>query len=234
MMGYFMRTKNVNSSDNYVKLEELNSKNLGVSDSESYMIIKLAIGRGESEQRLISSCCKAQECVYIPIYKNTFGILTDEETKRASGQEASHSDKGYNIKPFVDIYNCAKGHSLIPFWNSHKEPYASILLDNQYFLNLLTYCIMEDITINYVDFITQQGTTVRIDEIKEIKKEFRSQNPDKAIELSLSYDDNDIIIKKSGYVILASGRGTDFYDRNKTKIIEIISIGFLDKYGQLN
>lgn len=227
-----MRT--MDSSDNYVKLEEPNSENQGVSDSGTYMIIKLAIGGGERERRLISLCCEAQRCIYIPIYKNKFGILTNEETRRESGQEASDSDKGYNIKPFVDIYNCVKSHSLMPFWSSHNVPYASILLDNQYFINLITYCKMENITVNYVDFITQQGTMLRIDDIEEIENEFRHQNPDKSIELSLSYDDNDVIIKKSGYVILASGRGTDFYDRNKTKIIELISIGFLDKYGQLN
>ena len=224
----------MNSSDNYVKSEELNSKNQGVSDSGSYMIIKLAISGGERERELIKSCCKAQKCRYIQIYKNKFGILTDNETKIALGQVASNSNKEYDIKPFIDIYKCSKTKPLVPFLMHRNEPYASILLDNKYFMNLIGYCVENNFEINYVDFITPQGTHYRKENIEETKKEFQSENPDKAVELSLSYEDNEIIVKKSGYVILASGAGLSYYDENKDTINEIISVGFSNNYGTSN
>jgi hypothetical protein len=187
------------------------------------MIIKLAVSRGEREQEKINSCCQANKCRYISIYKNKFGILTDAEDRIAIGQEASDQNKTYNIKQFVDIYTCAKHKSLIPYRTSRKGPYASILLDNQYFINLISYCINKDIIINYVDFITPQGTHHTETDIDEIKQEFDS---DKAIVLSLSYEDNDIIVKKSGYIIIASGIGYNYYDENKDAIDEIIAVGF--------
>jgi hypothetical protein len=195
------------------------------------MLIKLAVSGGKKEQKRVSMCCRDNKCIYIPIYGNKFGILTATETKIALGKEASDGKRDFNVKPFVDIYNCSKRHSMLPFWTSHNEPYASILLDNQYFINLIDYCIRNKLKINCVKLITSQGTSYLKDSIDEIKKEMSSEKPDKILELTLSYKDNKIIVKKSGYVILASGQGFDYYENNKEKVNEIISVGFLENYG---
>ena len=218
------------ASDNYVKSEGTKDENGRVKNNGPYMLIKLAIGGGETELNKISSCCKDNGCKYIHIRENKFGILTDVEYEVASGQEASNDNVGYNIRKFIDIYNCSKSPSGFIFKKQQNAPYASILLDNQYYINLLEYCKNNRIEINYMEFKNLQGSRYRKENADEIEREFRSENRQKAVELCFTYENSDIIIKKSGYVLLASGSGTDFYDRNRQKIDEIISVGFKDSH----
>ena len=224
-----MKDGKENPADNYVKSKDLTNKNHSDRKNHQVMLIKLAISAGKKELDRISSCCRDYSCIYIHIYKNKFGILTDAY-ELASGQESSNDSTGYNIKKFVDVYNCAKSHPGFIFKKHQNTPYASILLDNQYYINLLTYCKNNGILINYVDFINTQGTIYRKEILDEIERELRSENHQKAVELNLTYNNSDIIIKKNGYIILASGRGTDYYERNRQRIDEIISTGFKDEH----
>lgn len=219
------------SSVNYVKSEEPRRKKRRTKNSGQPMLIKLAIGDDKKGLDQISSCCQNNGCIYIPFHENKFGILTDTEYEIARGQETSKGNRGYNIKKFIDVYNCAKDRSLYPFHRSKSEPYASILLDNQYYMNLIEYCKREKLNVNYILFANSQGTHYRKETSDEIDKEFNSEYGQKAIEINLTYADNDIIIKKNGYVIIESGKGTSFYDNNKKRLDEIISVGFKNKHG---
>lgn len=193
------------------------------------MLIKLAICNDEKQQKYISECCEKYESLFIPINENKFGILAESPYEMSLGRESEEDVSDFNIKNFVDIYNCAKNErdTFLRIFRRQKRryevPYVGMVLDNMFFFSLFMFCETQDIPISYVYFILDDKTPYISEDPNEIKNELNKHEENKILKLCINLKNRDIIFSKSGYIDIAAK--LEFYKTNRNIIQKMISVG---------
>lgn len=193
------------------------------------MLIKLARHSVKINQNLIKRCVESYSSIFIPIFKNTFGILTDAPEDTKYGKESENEELNFNNKSFVDIYQCLineeqKKKSF--FRNEIRTPYEAILLDNKFFFSIVKLCEKDRIDILYMDYINKYGSEQSTSDLDEIKYLFNSRDNLKVLELKIYLHGSEVSFNKNGYVNITSK--IEFYKQNEQIINKLLLTGLED------
>lgn len=191
------------------------------------MLIKLATCE-EGQQERIDECCKKYGSIFIPLTKNKFGILAESATKVSLGKVSEEDISKFNIKAFVDIYNCSEGSGkslscIRIFKRRDAVPYIGLILDTKFFENLIRFCIDRNIPVNYISILSNYGTFYTGEDVEEFKKLLDEGNVKAILKICVNLNDKNIIFSRSGYIDIAAR--LDFYMENCDIINKMISTG---------
>lgn len=199
------------------------------------MLMKLAISSDKAEKKIIKDCCELNKLEYLDIDEYKFGMLTDNPYESEFGQE-SDSDKNYNIKAFVHIYNCIKDRldkkwSIFNRYNNYV--YEGLLLDNLFFFNLIKYSkANKSIKLKSMEYFTEFKTPDTIYEYKDAEALVKYGDGINITKLSVYIGlGEEIIFNKNGYVELMA-TNIQFFIDNKEFIRNLLLVGISDNYGQ--
>jgi hypothetical protein len=224
-------------SDNYVKSDKHNESKIAYR-RDAQMIIKLAYYNDRTQEKDIRMCCESNGSLFIPIFENKFGILTEALGEPLFGRDSGEQDNDFGIKTFIDVYNCVdkleKDKPKYLFWGrKYPVPYVGELLDNKFFLNIL-FVILTDkkmnVELNYLYVLTKVGTPKKIEDPHEVMKGFKEDLIERILKLSFNLEGQDITINKKGYIGISTG--IEFFKENDKVIKGLILNGFRGEYGK--
>jgi len=192
------------------------------------MLIKLALYDDKKIIKDIVECCKKNNAHYLPIFNNKFGILT-ENVDITYGREDGAYSTDLNVKTFVKIYRCvldSQKHGRSIFAKKAMSPYNGKLLDNLFFKNVISYCEKNSIEVEFLRFISNLKTDLKVHKLEEIKEVLDEKNDTIIERLSLFLKGNNIVLNKHGYVDIALEY--DSYKENENLILGMLKAGFKD------
>lgn len=208
------------------------------------MIIKLALSDNKLLWPDIKKCCIENKSSFIPIYGNIFGIASNLIGYLGFGQSSLDTDDQVDNLSFINVYQCLKLKMYTDnkkrinnfFFRSKRiKPqnltlYSSLELDNQYFINLVNYCIHEKYILKEIEIINQFDTIYKIrqnSEIVEYIRGFSSENLERIKALAIHYTNTDLFINKHGYIqIKKEPQDIDENLEISDEIRELLSVGF--------
>lgn len=192
------------------------------------MLIKIAMYNEKNQENDISRCCEENDSLFIPFEKNIFGILDKNPGRISFSRESANDRDGITNKTFVDIYQCLLNiKKRSSFFNRDKSPFEGLILDNQFFFNLIRHCIDKSIKINYISYNSNLESDVIIedpDSIQELIKEADTDASIKIVRVSIQMNSREILFNKMGYVDIASSDIT-FFNNTKTPLINLLIKG---------
>jgi hypothetical protein len=192
------------------------------------MLVKLAMYNEKKQEKEISLCCNLNNSEFFPITKNIFGIINNDVSHLSYGEESSQSGAGIYNKMFVNIFQCVLEKEKSRF-NKYPTPYEGLILDNQFFLNLILFCKENLIKIQTVDFTSQFETDLRISEetgIEKIIEEVKENSNIKINKIVISKEKFAAMFSNLGYIEISSE--PSYFHTNLTFFQNLIKKGFED------
>lgn len=190
------------------------------------MLLKLAKYFEKNQEKEISLCCAENNSNFFSIKDNIFAISDFSPHKKTTGSESKGEDVGIKNETFVKIYQCSLEREKKKYFFKHLNPYEGLILDNQFFLNILLYCRKKSIRIKDLSYQTNYNTNTsvkEIDEIDEIVDDINKNDELRIKKLTIDISSIPIFFNKLGYIEIGSSEETIW---NET--IEMIKIGFED------
>jgi hypothetical protein len=186
--------------------------------------MKLAIYNEKKQMNDISSCCIENNSEFIPIENNIFAISDITPYRKKVGRESGIESDGIKNETFVNIYRCLLERERKKLFFKHDIPYAGVILDNRFFLNLLLYCKKMSFNIKEMSYETEHDThrtTGDTGEINEVIEEIKQKSNLCVVKVAIDMQSISIHFNKRGYIEIAS------QDRKiEPRVVDLIKIGF--------
>lgn len=182
------------------------------------MFLKIAYIEDPKASAALKKCCEANDTTYVPLQNNHFGLLT-HLFPIEYGYDDANNPIAPNLKPFVHTFACAQKAGF---------PYQGIILNNAFFIDVLTYCHAFNIPIEIdgIGIVSQYGSEDTLTEEEDIVAFIQDiQQPSKNIikKLHLTFKNISIIISNNGYIDIAARE--IFCEENKATILSMIKAG---------
>ena len=192
------------------------------------MLMKLAMYTEKRQERSISLCCNRNNSEFIPIQDNVFGILNNGQNALSYGRDSSTHGANVKNKIFVDVFQCTLSQREKSFFHkSPPTPYEGLILDNQFFLNIITFCNQNGILIKELSYKSSKDTNETVEGKENIEESvaiIRADQDNKIKHIVLYKDRHSILFDKSGYVDILP-QDVQFFKSNQSFFSDLIKKG---------